>query len=181
MDAIVQLLDTTKLISIAGLLISLFSLYFTAQNRRLILSQERRRQPRLLATLVHCYFHDDEAGAGRSYAFLITVTNPTDANNTIAYAELSIGYSTVEVSRMIMKLRANEGPDKFYLKGRGEPIAVPAAIAAHGAISGWLHFYVPAAALTNRQIDYYRLTLTDPHGEVAAVDPILIEEYRGAT
>jgi len=142
------------------------------------LAQESRRLPRLIPTLVHGYYQDRENNGGRVYAFHVTVTNPTDIDNAIARAELSITYLTVDQAQMTMKLRANESAPKFFVKDQEQALAVPTAISAHNAVSGWLRFHVPAAMLVNRDIEAYRLMLTDTHGETASFVPVLVQEYR---
>jgi hypothetical protein len=179
--SIIGWFDLTKALAAAGFCISLVSLYFTWQNRRLTLAQEKRRLPRLIPTLVHGYYQDGKDNSGRVYAFRITVTNPTDSNNAIATAELSITYQTADRVQMTMKLRANERAAKSFVNDQDDALAVPAAVSAHNAISGWLRFHVPAAMLANRDIESYRLTLTDPHGETADIIPILVQEYRDET
>ena len=62
--------DLTKTLALAGTCISLVSLFFTWQNRKLMLAQDRRRLPRLLPTLVNGYYRDF-GNIGRLYAFLI--------------------------------------------------------------------------------------------------------------
>jgi hypothetical protein len=168
------------MLAVAGFCISLASLYFTWQSRRLAQAQESRGLPRLIPSLVHGYYQDRE-DRGRLYAFHVTVTNPTDSNNSIATAELSITYLTADRVQMTMKLRANEPAAKSFVKDQEEVLPVPTAISAHGAVSGWLRFHVPAAMLVNRDIEAYRLTFTDPHGETAKVVSILVQEYRDET
>lgn len=172
--------DLTRLLAVAGLCISLVSLYVTWQNRRLTLAQERRRFPRIIPTLVHGYYQDSNDNIGRLYAFQITVKNPTDSNNAIVAADLSIRYLTADRMQMTMKLRANEPLAKSFVRDQEEALAVPTAISAHNALSGWLRFYAPAFPV-NREIEAYRLTLTDTHGEAASVVPILVQEYRDET
>jgi hypothetical protein len=82
---------------------------------------------------------------------------------------------------MTMKLQANEPGATSFMRDQEEVLAIPAAISSHNAVSGWLRFHVPAAMLTNRDIEGYRLTLTDPHGETATIVPILVQEYRDET
>jgi hypothetical protein len=171
-------LDPAKTVALASSFIALVSLYFTWQNRRLALAQEKRRLPQLIPTLVHGYYQDYENDRGRVYAFHVTFANPTDNNNAIATAELSITYLTADRTQMTMKLRANEPAAKSFLQDQEELFAIPTAISAHNAVSGWLRFHVPAAMLANRDIEVYRLTLTDPHGETANVVPILVQEHR---
>lgn len=181
LQSIIGWFDLTKTLAVAGFCTSLISLYFTWLNRRLTLTQEERRLPRLIPTLVHGYYQDGKDNRGRAYAFHVTVTNPTDSNNAITTAELSITYLTVDRVQMTMKLRANEPAAKSFVKDQEESLAIPTAISAHNAVSGWLRFHIPAAMLANRDIEAYRLTLIDPHGETANVDPILVQEYRDET
>lgn len=181
LQSIVAWFDLTKTLSVAGFCVAVVSLYFTWQNRRLVLAQEERRFPCLLPTLVHGYYRDGEASRGRIYAFRLTVANPTDSNNAIATAELSITYLTLDRLQMTMKLQANEPAAKSFMKDQEEVLAIPSAISAHNAVSGWLRFHVPTAMLTNRDIEGYRLTLTDPHGEMASIVPLLVQEYRDET
>ncbi len=181
LQSIIGWSDLTKALAVAGFCISLVSLYFTWQNRRLTLAQEKRRLPHLIPTLVHGYFQDSDDNSGRVYAFRVTVANPTDSNNAIATADLSITYQTADRVQLTMKLRANEPAAKSFMKDQEEALVVPTAISAHNAVSGWLRFHVPAAMLANRDIDSYRLTLTDPHGETADIIPILVQEYRDET
>jgi hypothetical protein len=181
LQSIIGWFDLTKTLAVAGFCISLVSLYFTWQNRRLALAQEKRRLPRLIPTLVHGYYQDGDDDRGRVYAFHVTVTNPTDSNNAIATAELSITYLTADRVQMTMKLRADESAAKSFVKDQEEALVIPTAISAHNAVSGWLRFHVPAAMLANRDIEADRLTLTDPHNETANVVPILVQEYRDET
>lgn len=135
LQSIVAWFDLTKTLSVAGFCVALVSLYFTGQNRRLVLAQEKRRLPCLLPTLVHGYYRDGEAGRGRIYAFRLTVANPTDSNNAIATAELSITYLTSDRLQMTMKLQANEPAAKSFMRDQEEVLAIPAAISAHSAVS----------------------------------------------
>ena len=181
LQSIIGWFDLTKTLAVAAFCTSLVSLYFTWLNRRLALTQEMRRLPRLIPSLVHGYYQDSQDNRGRVYAFHVTVTNPTDSNNAIAAAELSITYLTTDRVQMTMKLRANEAAAKSFMKDQQQALAIPTAILAHNAVSGWLRFHVPTAMLANRDIEAYRLTFTDPHGELANVDPILVQEYRDET
>tara|TARA_R110002020_G_scaffold58354_2_gene159929 strand:+ start:854 stop:1402 length:549 start_codon:yes stop_codon:yes gene_type:complete len=173
--------DLTRTIAVAGFCISIVNLYFTWQGRKLANEQEKRRLPRLVPSLVNGYFQDAKDGSGRVYAFLITVTNPTDSNNAVAEVDLSITYLTTDRVQMTMKVRANERLAPSFVKGQDETLAVPASISAHNAISGWLRFHTPGPMLLDRDIESYRLILTDTHRENVSVAPILVQEYRDET
>ena len=181
LQSILKWFDLTRMIAIASFCVAAFSLYFTWQSRRITLAQEKRRLPRLIPSLVHGYFQDGKDKSGRVYAFHVTVSNPTDSHNAIAQAELSIIYLTADRMQMTMKVRANELLAKTFVKDQDQTLVIPTPITAHNAVSGWLRFRVPAIALTRREIEAYQLTLTDPHGEIASVVPILVQEYRDET
>jgi hypothetical protein len=176
LQAVTEWFDLTRALAVAGTCISLVSLYFTWQNRKLALAQEKRRLPRLAPTLVNGYFQDG-TDAGRVYAFLVTIVNPTDTNNAVAEAELSITYLTTDRVQMTMKLLPTK-PAKTFVKGYNDTLVVPLAVPAHNAVSGILHFQLPKEMLVGRTIDSYQLALTDAQGEVESVVPILVQEYR---
>lgn len=179
-ESVLGWFDLSRILSIVGVFIALTSLFISWQNRALTLKQESRRQPRLLPTLLQAFYKSEGEGTGRTYALEITVANPTDNNNAIAGAELSISYRKTDGVQMTMKLRANEPKVTKFVEGQGEMLSVPAPVNAHGAASGWLYFHVPSAMLAGRDIDTYRLALTDPHGEIVGLVPILIQEFRNA-
>lgn len=173
--------DLTRTIAVAGFGISILSLYFTWQGRKLAREQERRRLPRLVPSLINGYFQNDKSGGGRVYAFLVGVTNPTDSNNAIVEADLAITYLTAERLQMTIKVRANGELALNFVKGQDTTLTIPASISAHNAISGWVRFHVPAPMLAGIDIESYRLIFSDPHGEKASVTPILVQEYRDET
>jgi hypothetical protein len=173
--------DFTKTVAVAGFCISIFNLYFAWQSRRLAHEQERRRLPRLVVSLINGYFQDNRDAGGRAYAFQVIVTNPSDSNNAIAEADLSITYLTTDRTQMTVKVRANQSLALIFVKGQDKTLALPASISAHSAISGWLRFHVPAALLKGISIESYRLIFIDPHREETSVAPILVQEYRDET
>ena len=179
-QSVIDWFDLTKTLAVMSACISLVIFSCMAKRSDLTLAQEKRRLPHLAPTLVNGYFQD-VSEAGRVYAFLITIVNPTDSNNAVAEAELSITYLTADRVQMTMKLLRSSKPAKTFVKGHSDPLAIPAAVAAHNAISGLLHFQLPKGMLVNRTIEGYQLTLTDAQGDAASVIPILVQEYRDET
>lgn len=178
LQLVLEWFDLAKALATASFCISAASLYFTWQNRRLVLAQERRRLPRLKPALLDGYYRELGSDGGRAYAFRVTITNPTDSNNAIAAVDLSITYSTADRVQMTMKLRANEPATKSVGKETEDALTVPMAIPAHGAASGWLRFHIPAAMLVKRDIEAYRLTFADSQDEIFDLVPILVREDR---
>lgn len=84
MDAIAEWLDLKGILALAGFLIPLISLYFTWQNRKLAVTQEKRRAPLLVPALINGFFRQPDADGGRLYALHVTVSNPIDTTNAIS-------------------------------------------------------------------------------------------------
>lgn len=173
--------DLTTAIAIAGFALSLVNAFFNWQGRKLAREQEKRRNPHLVPSLTNGYFRTGEGDAGRVYAFLIMVANPTDSNNAIVNADLAITFLTKERLQMTLNIRSGGALAVNFVKGQGEAVNTPISIAAHNAISGWACFYVPSQVLLNREIESYRLIFTDTHGEDSCLVPILVQEYHDET
>lgn len=170
-------IDLTRAIAVAGLCLSLVNLYFTWQSRVLAREQERRRLPRLVPSLIRAFYEDNIDVGTRTYAFLITITNPTDNNNAIAEADLAISYYlSSDRTEITAKVRSSGVSDSKVVKNGQIALATPASISAHSAISGWLIFQLPASLLAGTTIRSCRVILTDPHREEASFVPILVQE-----
>lgn len=170
--------DLTALVATAGFGLSVMNAYFNWQNRRLAIEQDRRRRPKLVPSLVNGYFQNDKAGNRRNYAFLVTVTNPSDSGNAIAAADLAITYLTREDLQMTMKIRSAANSDLNFIVGNGSSLPIPSPVSAHNAVSGWILFHVPTPMLANVRIEGYRLMFLDAQEGVADIRPILVQEYR---
>ena len=88
-----------------ALLMSGGSLWMSRRAVRIAERQEKRREP-LLKPYYRDGFYQPDADGGRVYAFLLTVSNRSDSNNTIIELELRITYATPEGVEATLKVRA---------------------------------------------------------------------------
>lgn len=182
MAAIAEWFDLKGILALAGFLISLISLYFTWQNRKLAVTQEKRRAPLLVPALINGYFRPSNADGGRLYALHVTVSNPTDTNNAISNAELAITYLTSQRLELTVRLKASVSKAASFVFGQENlSLPIPFSISAHNVASGWLSFHLPAAIFETAQIESYRLILTDTHQQRSEITPNLMQEYRDET
>jgi hypothetical protein len=171
---------TIALGTVAAIVISLVSLYFSAAAKSLADKQEKRRTPKLIPLLGQAYVRSLPDQQIHVYAFYLTVSNPMDANNAISLVDLNITYLNQSNTIMTVKLRAEPSDDDKFMHKLAKHLAAPIRVAAHDTVSGWCYFRVEAALLKGMSIDGYELILTDTQGQRSQVEPIMIQEYRDA-
>jgi hypothetical protein len=140
--------------------------------------QEQRRQPVLIPYLVEGYVRlvDDEQRF-RLYAFLLSVSNPSDTDNAIAQLDLHVTYTTAEGLRMTVEVPANAMLGTAFVSSDSRSLGVPIRVDAHQTTAGWVYFRINESLLERVSIDGYMLVVTDSHGYHASVEPILIREF----
>jgi hypothetical protein len=171
--------------AILALLVSFFSLLISwrsgkraARALSISESQERRRQPRLGVYLVRGY---RRRGPNRQlFGFLVSVTNPTDSNNSIARAELQIVYLLEDNVSVAGRVPHLEGLGKDSLAdatGVANVLSLPARIDAHQTLSGWFLFALGDSVIGRGTVDSHRLILEDAHGISTDTGPIMVREW----
>ena len=174
-------IELATIIASLALIISLANTYFAWQRRLLESDQEKRRRLELDASLVHCFYKKDKKSGDRIYAFQLIVRNPSDANNAISEADLSITYVTKDRIQMTVRISANKKITSSFVQGNVHLISIPTQISARDTISGWLQFKVSNIILEETKIDSYRIKLRDTANRTTEVVPILIREYHNET
>jgi len=172
----------TLFLASGGFILSILNVVFNWQNRRAAQRQEQRREPRVVAALTNGFYMRDTVDGGRRYALQVTLTNPSDTNNSIAAADLRVSYLTVERIEMTVKLKANDPTVGSFVRGsEGANLGVPFKVPSHEAVSGWLTFRLPEQVVRGAEIESYVLVLTDAHQAVMEVEPSPMQEYRDET
>jgi len=144
--------------------------------------QEDRRQPRLEIYLADGY--RTQLPNKKIFGFMISVMNPSDINNSIAIAELRVGYLIGEDNKAVCRLPHNPG---FANRDSGSPsssaniFSIPARVDAHQTVSGWLFFAIENSVLGGGSIDSHTICLTDSHGTVTETEPIALREWINET
>ena len=169
-------------ISIASLCISLIFSYLSTRIAKKALSiseqQEARRQPALRPYLIDGYYKKMEDRKSKVYGFSISVSNPTDAGNSLAHLELEICYVNPKNVCMKLKIPHQDNLANDFGGGSIRPIVVPGPIPAHQTVAGWALFNVSHALLGECVIDSYLINITDAHGAVTIIEPDLVKEFK---
>ncbi len=160
---------TDQAIAVIALLFSFASLFFSWKQHLLSHAQERRRRPLLIAEYLEGHFETDRISCARTCYFRLGVRNPSDSDNALARLELAIHYRLEDGTKIVARIAVSEPPD-------GMGLVIPQRVGAHEAIAGWCRFELGTALPAGRHIDTYLIEITDSHGLLAVVEPILLSE-----
>lgn len=111
MTSLAKVLGNRKVwIPALALLVSVISVFLSWRSSRIARraiseSQEKRCQPQLGICLANGYRQNGPHG--QLFGFLVSVTNPTDINNSIARAELQISYLLEKDVKTTCRLQHN--------------------------------------------------------------------------
>lgn len=145
-------------------------------------SQERRRQPQLGIYLADGYRRS--LPDKKLFGFLVSVSNPTDINNSIAQAELQVTYLLEKDIAAVHRVLHTPALAETVADNAGRSanvFSLPLKIDAHQTISGWLAFAVGNEVIDGRTIDAHRILLEDSHGATTETEPILVREWTDET
>jgi hypothetical protein len=136
--------------------------------------QESRRQPATVLYLADGFVHWESDA--RVYAFLLSISNPSDSNNAIARLDLRINYRTptnylaaVDVPAVLDREVGFGGP----LQNRLE---LPIRIDAHQTVAGWSYFRFSRGLLEFCEVDLYTVVATDSQGSRQTVETVIVQE-----
>jgi hypothetical protein len=174
----ISTLSTIASAAAAWIALALSILNARTSRRALRLSeqQEARRKPSLAVYLQEGLVSTNPQRDARIYALLLSVSNRSDNNNSVAEATLHLTYSRPETGEFTVKFAvASDVPPPFERNQVSLP--VPKRIDAHQAISGWYYFCVDSAILSNARIERTIVMLRDTYGNEIAAEPLILREY----
>jgi hypothetical protein len=168
------------LVSCCAAFISGWSLRNSSRALALSEGQEKRRQPQLKVYLVNGYRR--LVPARQLFGFLVSVSNPTDINNSVPRAELQVTYLVGDV-RAVCRVQHNpELADSAVQSGKPPTVfTLPARIDAHQTTTGWLLFALDNDLIQKGTIDAHSLLLEDTHGVITSTGPIMVKEWSDET
>jgi len=165
------------LVSACSAFFSWISLKRAGRALEIAESQEKHRQPQLRVYLVNGYRR--LVPKRQLFGFLVSVSNPTDINNSIARAELQIMYFLENDVNAVC--RVQHDPTLGDSAGSdGAPatvFALPVHIDAHQTASGWFLFALDDDVIRAGTVDSHSLILEDTHGVSTKTNPIMVREW----
>jgi hypothetical protein len=108
-------------------------------------------------------------------AIAITISNPTDIDNSIARAELIVTYHKQEGESIRLSV-ASTTSSAAKISGAGDFLDPPVAVPSHQTVAGVLLFEPSDIILDNGAIDDYSLAIMDSHGESITMTVLIIRE-----
>lgn len=162
--------------AVIALAISIWSICIAKRAQTLAERQDNRRKPSFVVYLMKGFFRtSNDRDGNRVYAFLISISNTSDSNDSIASLDLNITLTSGENSQITFKIPCDyELGDRFRNDARR--LAIPIQIAAHETKVGWSYFLVNKNLLANSSVDRYQIVLIDSQGYRVTVEPVLVNQ-----
>lgn len=153
--------------------------YLTARRSgralRIAEQQEARRRPLLVLYLHSGYLRRTDKE--RVYAFMLSVSNPSDSNNAIARIDLRIEYRAPSNFLAAVDVPATSQDDVMFGGDNHSHLETPIHIDAHHTVAGWVFFRVKRALLEDCSVDNFVILTTDSHGERVSIETALVQEF----
>lgn len=177
--------DPKSWVSISALLVAAWSAFNAVRSRGIAAralqiseGQDQRRQPKLGIYLINGYRR--LVPNRQLFGFLVSVSNPTDINNSVVRVELQITYTMKDDVSAVLRIQHNAALGAIE-STVSEPTAsvpsLPLRIEAHQTVSGWLLFSLDNDAIRSGTVDAHILILEDTHGLSTKTDPIMVREW----
>lgn len=178
MDPKLWLAPASLLVAIASAAVSLLSLRNSSRALAISKRQEMRHEPRLRIYFANGYRR--LVLNQQIFGFLVSVSNPTDIDNSIAHAELQIKIVLKDDIKTVFRVRHNPEVQDLRekpMKGTAHVFLLPARIDAHQTLSGWLLFTLDGEMIGDGTVDSHCLILGDTHGVSTSTDPIMVRAW----
>jgi hypothetical protein len=145
---------------------------------RLTLAQDARRDPNLIVYLSDARILTSHKGTKAEVS--ITITNPTDIDNSVTRAELQVTYR--RSGGPATKINITSSSTVSILPSTEQAVLdVPVGVPSHQAIAGQLTFLLPAMILHDCAIDNYSLSLHDTHQKETKILNLFIGSSVGSS
>ncbi|HUU26225.1 MAG TPA: hypothetical protein VM123_00300 [archaeon] len=160
----------------AAALFAYLAARISKRSLRLAELQENRRQPKLVPYLSEAYYKKFSHEKYTIYAFFLSISNPSDIDNSIAYLEFKVKCALSKNNKMAIKVTHNPKLSKNFGGDEVLPIYVPARIDAHQTITGWVFFRINDAFIDNYDFDSYTIIIKDSQNALSHLEPIIVRE-----
>ncbi|MCK5613670.1 hypothetical protein KAR91_68025 [Candidatus Pacearchaeota archaeon] len=146
------------------------------KSLRIVEEQAKGRSPLLVPYLMKSLFITTRDESNRIYAFLVSLTNRSDLDNSVVNIQLQLNYrrpgqpeaSIVLPHNLELRTYLNEENQNILL----EPLKTP----AHDTVSGLILFECNTGILDDIIVDTYDIIFTDSNGLQCKLQPIFMTE-----
>jgi hypothetical protein len=175
--------SSANLISLGSILIALASAVYARSSVKvakrsyeLAAVQDARRDPKLSLYLADSYALISKENV--AIAISVTVSNPSDIDNSVKRAELCVAYHRQDEKSIVMKIPSTSTAPHSLADVSGV-LDPPVSLLSHQSVAGLLIFEPPAMILRGSVIDEYSLHITDSHEMTVSLANITVRESFG--
>lgn len=154
--------------AVSSAVVAVLSVRTARRSLALAEQQDARRSPRIVSYLRDGYARRDRDR--RLYAVSLSLTNPSDTDNSIAMLELEIRYRIRDGILMTIRLLHDSSLREAFGRPDIEALTTPHSVSAHGTVAGWTFFSLHAATIGDAAIDDYFIRLVDAHGIATMIE-----------
>lgn len=153
---------------------------FRTAARALALSerQEKRREPKLKIFYSDGYRRLD--ANLQLFGFLVTISNPSDIDNSVARAELQIISDLGEGVETVLRVQHDTALSQLpggHSYGDARAFSLPFRVDAHQAESGWFLFGLKNELIGEGTVVRHTRILEDTHGVPTSTDRIMVRSW----
>jgi len=177
--------DVQFWVTLSALVVSLWSAYNSWRARQVATRalgiteiQEARRHPQLNIYLANGYRH--YLPERKLFCFLVSVSNPTDTNNSISKAELQVTYfltddikSTIRFSHDLSLRESVE----YSNSNEANVFSLPVHIDAHKTVAGWFLFSIEHSLIMGKTVDSHKIILEDSHNTPTYSENLVVRDF----
>lgn len=164
------------IIALIALLLSFLSSRTAKKSYALSVEQERRNKPSLELYIVDSYIHPAIPPTPRIFVFQVTVTNTSDAPNSLREIQLVIEHG--KDRGIISTVAIPHNPDLLtHLQTKHyNPVSTPCPIGQRSVLGGVAVFSVPDDFTKSSVVESYTVEVIDAFGLKARREAILLKE-----
>jgi hypothetical protein len=141
--------------------------------------RELRQRPTLVPYLVDgfCKF----VKGSRLFVFSVSLSNPSDVDNSVALIELRVDYTMKDGMFMSLKVPVTAKVADELGRGERKLLVPPLRIDAHQTISGLIFFEFNESLVRDSRIDAYTVLIQDAQGGVIKLEQTIVRELADET
>lgn len=168
-------MEVLKTISIVvGIIVTVTGVIIAIKNYKLNKESKERKKPNLDLYISNSFVIN--YNEFRIYGVLLLISNAKDVDNSVKDIKLIINCKKKEGPRSILKFEHNHKLANYINNKNINVLKISDGIPAHYNKAGWVLFKVNKVLLEDYFIDFYNILVTDVHGLVNKIEPIIFKE-----
>jgi len=153
----------SPIVSVAALALAAMSYSISRKTAQLNQDREARGRPNIVISPPTSRLFKAFGGLN-FYSILLTISNISDAGNSIKSADIRIGTKSSDGLESTIRISSSNQVDDVLDRSGQKQLELPVNIPAHSTVSGWAYFQIKSEILKDKSIHSYTAVVEDAHG-----------------